>query len=113
VTAYRCQQVADSFDCNVHLIRWVQEGPVYVVLISFMVNLVRIYLTDDLVQTQSIRNVTLDQVEVRVADVVAYVVERIFRRVPIHAMDFIAFLQQDVSKIRTVLATDASDESTH
>jgi hypothetical protein len=74
---------------------------------------VRIYLTDDLIQTQSIGNVTLDQVKVRIADVVAYVIERIFRRVPIHAIDFIAFLQQDVSKIRTVLTTDATDESTH
>jgi hypothetical protein len=113
MTAYRCQQIADSFNRNVYLIRWVQEGPVYVVLISFMVNLVRIYLTNDLVQTQSIRNITLDQVEVRVADVVAYVVKRIFRRMPIDAVDFVAFLQQDVSKIRTVLAATSSYESTH
>jgi hypothetical protein len=78
-----------------------------------MVNLVRIYLTDDLIQTQSVCNVTLDQVEVRIADVVAYIVEWVFRRVPIDAVDFIAFLQQDVSKVRSVLATDASDKSTH
>jgi hypothetical protein len=113
VTAYRCQQVADSFNSNVYLIRWMQERPVDIVLIGFVIYLVRIYLTDDLIQTQSIRNVTLDQVEVRITDVVAYVIEWIFRRVPIDAVNFTAFLQQDVSKVRSVLATTSSDESTH